>query len=108
MSENPASALLLEMVRSASDAIKAEIVHLLQPDLIRLIESIGAANALADSWMDLNDASVYAGITTDAMHKHTAAKTVPFEQDVPGGKCWFKRSGLDAWRRGAWRPGEPW
>lgn len=108
MSENPASALLLEMVRSASDAVKAEIVRLLQPELVRVIESIGAANAPADAWMDLNKASAYADITTDAMHKHTAAKFVPFAQDVAGGKCWFKRSGIDAWRRGDWRPGDDW
>ena len=29
-----------------------------------------------------------------------AAREVHFEQDVPGGKAWFKRADIDAWRRG--------
>jgi hypothetical protein len=29
-----------------------------------------------------------------------AARAIHFEQDTPGGKAWFKRADIDAWRRG--------
>jgi hypothetical protein len=57
-----------------------------------------------DRWMDSRDAAAYAGTTRDALHKAMAAREVHFEQDVPGGKAWFKRADIDAWRRGQ-RPG---
>ena len=28
-------------------------------------------------------------MSRDALHKLTAAREIPFEQDVPGGKLWF-------------------
>jgi uncharacterized protein YidB (DUF937 family) len=40
------------------------------------------------------------GRSPNALHKLTAGREVPFAQDVAGGKCWFLRSELDAWRRG--------
>jgi hypothetical protein len=42
----------------------------------------------------------YLGVSLAALHKHTAARTIPFEQDAPGCKLWFRRDELDAWRRG--------
>jgi hypothetical protein len=57
-----------------------------------------------DRWMDSREAAEYAGTTRDALHKAMAAREVHFEQDVPGGKAWFKRADIDAWRRGE-RPG---
>jgi excisionase family DNA binding protein len=53
-----------------------------------------------DGWLDSKRAADYLGITHNALRKHTAERTIPFEQDAPGGKCWFKRAELDAWRRG--------
>jgi hypothetical protein len=63
-----------------------------------------AASAEPDRWMDSRQAAEYAGTTRDALHKAMAAREVHFEQDVPGGKAWFKRADIDAWRRGE-RPG---
>ena len=40
------------------------------------------------------------GHDAGALHKAMAAREVHFEQDVPGGKAWFKRADIDAWRRG--------
>lgn len=57
-----------------------------------------------DRWMDSREAAAYAGTTRDALHKAMAAREVHFEQDVPGGKAWFRRADIDAWRRGE-RPG---
>jgi hypothetical protein len=57
-----------------------------------------------DRWMNSREAAEYAGTTRDALHKAMAAREVHFEQDCPGAKAWFKRSDIDAWRRGE-RPG---
>ena len=57
-----------------------------------------------DRWLSTREAAEYAGTTTNALHKAMAAREVHFEQDTPGGKAWFKRADIDAWRRGD-RPG---
>ena len=53
-----------------------------------------------DRWMDSREAAAYAGTTRQSLHKAMAAREVHFEQDVPGGKAWFRRADIDAWRRG--------
>jgi hypothetical protein len=53
-----------------------------------------------DRWMNSREAADYAGTTLRALHKAMAAREVHFEQDVPGGRAWFKRADVDAWRRG--------
>ena len=53
-----------------------------------------------ERWMDSRKAAAYAGTTLRALHKAMAAREVHFEQDCPGGKAWFKRADIDAWRRG--------
>lgn len=57
-----------------------------------------------DAWLGTRDAARYLGITPNALHKLTAARAIPFEQDAPGAKCWFRKAELDAWRRGASHP----
>lgn len=52
-----------------------------------------------DGWITSREAAAYLGLTLPALHRLTAARALPFEQDVPGGKCWFHRADLDAWRR---------
>ena len=67
----------------------------------RLVEAV-AAHLVArgdDRWLSTREAARYLGMTANALHKLTAARGVPFAQDAPGGKCWFLRSDLDAWRR---------
>jgi len=58
----------------------------------------------ADRWLNTREAAEYAGTTPNALHKAMAAREVSFEQDTRGGKAWFKRADIDAWRRGE-RPG---
>lgn len=53
-----------------------------------------------DRWLTARDAATYLGLTVTALHKLTSARSVPFAQDTPGGKLWFKASDLDAWRYG--------
>ena len=56
--------------------------------------------ASEDRWMNSREAAEYAGTTLRALHKAMAAREIHFEQDAPGGKAWFKRADIDAWRRG--------
>jgi excisionase family DNA binding protein len=58
------------------------------------------AAAESDRWLSTREAAKYAGTTRNALHKAMAAREVHFEQDTPGGKAWFKRADIDAWRRG--------
>jgi hypothetical protein len=56
--------------------------------------------ASEDRWMNSREAAEYAGTTLRALHKAMAAREIYFEQDCRGGKAWFKRGDVDAWRRG--------
>jgi hypothetical protein len=60
-------------------------------------------DAEPDRWLCTREAAEYAGCSRHALHRAMAAREVHFEQDVPGGKAWFKRVDIDAWRRGEWR-----
>jgi hypothetical protein len=51
-------------------------------------------------WLNSAEAAAYVGLTVHSLHKHMAARTIPFEQERPGCKAWFKQADLDAWRRG--------
>ena len=61
---------------------------------------VQAAASEPDRWLSTREAAEYAGTTANALHKAMAAREVHFEQDTPGGKAWFKRADIDAWRRG--------
>ena len=52
-----------------------------------------------DGWLDAKTAAEYLGFTSTApLHKLTARREIAFSQDGAGGKCWFRRSDLDAYR----------
>ncbi len=53
----------------------------------------------SDGWLDTAGAAEYLGTPKTALHKLTAAREVPFEQEGAGCKLYFKRSDLDTWRR---------
>ena len=48
--------------------------------------------------MDAKAAAAYLSVTVAALHKLSAARQIPFHQEAPACKLWFKRSELDAWR----------
>ena len=77
---------------SGDQAACDELRALLRVDSPRISDS--------DAWMPARDAAAYIGVTLDALHKLTAARAIPFEQDGPRCKLWFQRSELDRWRRG--------
>jgi excisionase family DNA binding protein len=54
--------------------------------------------AVDDGWMTSKEAADYLAIPISTVRKLTAAGLIPFAQDVPGGRCYFKRSELDHWR----------
>jgi excisionase family DNA binding protein len=84
------SALLAQL----DDDVLAELATRLAPFLPR------PNSADDDGWLNTREAAKYLGITANALHKLTAARAIPFEQEGPNAKCWFRRSELDAWRRG--------
>lgn len=88
--------LQIELPPVVIDQIVAEAVR-------RVLDRIDERAAASGRWLDSRAAAAYLGMSVAALHKHTAARTIPFEQEAPNGKCWFDREALDAWRRGGLR-----
>jgi hypothetical protein len=80
---------------AGDDAGLRRLAELLAPYL-----PVQVAASEPDRWLSTREAAEYAGTTVNALHKAMAAREVHFEQDTPGGKAWFKRADIDAWRRG--------
>ena len=94
------SDLAIALVEALDDAALDRLVERLGPRLVEAVaERIGARGE--DRWLSTQEAADHLGLTPNALHKLTAARAVPFSQDAPGGKCWFLRSELDAWRHEA-------
>ena len=94
----PLARAILDALRS-DPAACAELADLLAPHVWKRMEA--PATQPQDGWLDTNRAAEYLGITTNGLHKLTASRSIPFEQDGPGCRCWFRRSELDAWRERA-------
>jgi excisionase family DNA binding protein len=80
------------------DALDDDALDRLADRLVPLIER-RSGKSTEDRWLSTRKAADYLGLTPNALHKLTAARAIPFSQDAAGGKCWFLRSELDAWRR---------
>lgn len=52
-----------------------------------------------DGWLDVAAAADYIGMHKDTLRKAARARRIPFEQDGPGCKLYFRRPDLDRWRR---------
>lgn len=57
-----------------------------------------------DEWLDARHAAEYLGVHRDTLRKLAAEHAIPAEQDGPNCKLYFRKSDLDAWRRGGGRP----
>jgi hypothetical protein len=95
-SVNLAAAVVDVLDDDALDVLAAKLAP-------RLVGRLPETAPLEDGWLDSKQAAAYLGITTSSLWKHSAALEIPFAQDGPGCKLWFKRSQLDAWREGAWK-----
>jgi hypothetical protein len=86
---------VLALVESLDERVLDRLAQLLAPRLEQYLYSPDG-----DRWLNARDAATYLGMTVTALHKLTAARAIPFEQDGPDCRLWFRRSELDHWRRG--------
>lgn len=66
----------------------------------RLGPYLRSVSSPPDDWLDATAAAEYLSLPRSTLHKLTAERAIPFAQDEPGCKLYFKRSALDAWRGG--------
>ena len=64
----------------------------------RLASRLSTSSTADVGWLTTKEAAEYLGLSVAALHRHTAARTISFVQDAPGGRCWFTRDDLDQWR----------
>lgn len=75
----------------------ASFDHLADAVASRVAVRLNERRETTDGWMDSADAARYIGRSISSLHKLTAARRIPFSQDGPGAKCFFRRSDLDDW-----------
>jgi hypothetical protein len=75
----------------------ASLDHLADAVASRIAVRLNERRETTDGWMDSADAARYIGRSISSLHKLTAARRIPFSQDGPGAKCFFRRSNLDDW-----------
>jgi hypothetical protein len=75
----------------------ASLDHLADAVASRVAARLTERRETADGWMGSADAARYIGRSISSLHKLTAARRIPFSQDGPGAKCFFRRSDLDDW-----------
>jgi hypothetical protein len=92
---NTRATLGLAFVESLDEVALERLAERLAP---RLEGHMPAATE--DGWLNAGDAASHLGLSVDALHKLTAARAIPFEQEGPGCRLWFRRSELERWRRG--------
>jgi hypothetical protein len=83
-----------------STLARALLEQLGPEDLAELAERLRPFLAADDGWLGAKDAAAYAGCSIHALRHAMSTNAVEFEQHVPGGKAYFRRSALDRWRSG--------
>jgi hypothetical protein len=78
--------------------VRALLEELGPNDLAELAERLRPFLAADDGWLGTREAAAYAGCTVPALRYSMTRGDVDFEQHVPGGKVYFRRSALDRWR----------
>lgn len=91
----PAQGVAAAIVDSLDEPALERLAERLAPRLERRLSS-----RPSDRWLPAREAAAHLGMSVHALHKLTAARAIPFEQDGPGCKLWLQRSELDRWRRG--------
>jgi len=90
---------------SGSRALTVAFIEALDDEACALLAErlgpyLGSVSFPPDEWLDSDGAAVYLSLPRSTLHKLTSERAIPFEQDGPGCKLYFKRSALDAWRGG--------
>jgi len=80
------------------DFSEAAVAHLAEIVAARVVAQIGASQNPPDRWLDSTDAAAYLGMTRNALHKLTQRQAIPFCQDAPNSKLYFRVADLDHWR----------
>lgn len=88
-----ARVLTLAFIEALDDQVCACLAERLRPHL-------RTVTLPPDEWLDSDGAAAYLSLPRSTLYKLTAERAVPFEQDGPDCKLYFKRSALDAWREG--------
>ena len=96
-----ASHLGAALIASLSERDLSALAGRLAPYLPEVIPPI--PSIAADGWLDSAGAAAHLAMSRHAIHKLTAAREIPFEQDGAGCKLWFRRADLDRWREGGGR-----
>lgn len=104
MSPNAQLAHLLVSALEGEEAALDRLAELLATRI-----SVTVPEAPGVEWLETRPAAEYLGLPSPhQLHKLTAARALPFSQERPGAKCYFRRSDLDAYRErhmtGAGRP----
>ena len=89
------SALAHALISELSERDLDRLAELLAPRLAVRLRS----HSSADGWLTTRAAAEYLGLSIHGLHRLTAQRAVPFHQDAPGARCWFRRAELDEWRR---------
>jgi excisionase family DNA binding protein len=87
---------MTELARALLDQLGPEDLEQLAERLAPYLRPARAPTE--DGWLSTREAAEYAGCSVDALHKAMARRDVRFEQNGRGGKAWFRRSDVDAWR----------
>jgi len=84
----------------ASELLDALAERLADPIAQRVVEMLRdrERDTRDEHWLDSRRAARYLGLSLASLHRLTAARRIPFHQDGPNCRCWFKRDELDAWR----------
>jgi hypothetical protein len=82
-----------------SAIVDALLSEMTDSDLAVLAERLRPFLVADDGWLDSKAAAAYAGCTVPALRFAMSKGEVEFEQQVPGGKVYLRRSALDRWRQ---------
>jgi hypothetical protein len=93
----PTPTLAFGLAPETIDQLADAVADRLQARLLR--------QPIEDGWLDTAAAASYLGITATALHKLTSARQLAFSQAAPGGRCFFRRADLDAFREESMKGG---
>ena len=88
-----------EMGRALASIVAPYVVSVILADP-ELRQRLADELRTDDPWFDVKHAAEYIGATANALRKAADRREIPFEQEAPGCKMWFRRSVLDAYRAG--------